>query len=331
MRSSLFVVLVIAAACGPSIVVMDDGAGDGAADSGTSDSGGSTPGTNTSGPPNPPEPPLPTTGSPGTSTTNDGATDGVTDGGTFDDGEDDTTDDGGHVFILPVDGGVACAPLPGSYSLSCCDVFAQDCPDGEKCMPWANDGGESWNSTRCSPIEDDPASAGEPCTVEGSPFSGLDDCDGESMCFYADPDSLEGTCVPFCEGDPSNAQCPEGNICPIGGDPTLAVCLPECNPLLGCPDDQVCAPYADQLFCAPGIAEAAGYGEVCEFSNACEAGLLCGAPCGDDEFCCTAFCDLSAGDPNPACPDAAMGQTCEPYYVDPPEGFETLGLCLPLE
>src|SRR5690606_38571371 len=35
-----------------------------------------------------------------------------------------------------------------------CDVFAQDCPKGEKCMPWANDGGGSWNATTCSPVED---------------------------------------------------------------------------------------------------------------------------------------------------------------------------------
>ena len=32
-----------------------------------------------------------------------------------------------------------------------CNQWVQDCPEGEKCMPWANDGGSAWNATRCRP------------------------------------------------------------------------------------------------------------------------------------------------------------------------------------
>ena len=58
-----------------------------------------------------------------------------------------------------------------------CDIWAQDCPDGEKCMPWANDGGNSWNATRCSPLDPNPGQPGDACTVEGCGVSGIDNCD----------------------------------------------------------------------------------------------------------------------------------------------------------
>ena len=86
-----------------------------------------------------------------------------------------------------VDTGEVWLDLPTS-----CSTFAQDCPPGFKCMPWASDGGNSWNATRCVPIAPDPNAPGEPCTVEGSGVSGLDDCDGTSMCWDVDPDTLEG-------------------------------------------------------------------------------------------------------------------------------------------
>ncbi len=40
-------------------------------------------------------------------------------------------------------------------------IWAQDCPEGEKCMPWANDGGGSWNATRCSPLDPNPSAVGD--------------------------------------------------------------------------------------------------------------------------------------------------------------------------
>ena len=29
-----------------------------------------------------------------------------------------------------------------------CDAFAQECPEGQKCAPYADDGGSSWNNTK---------------------------------------------------------------------------------------------------------------------------------------------------------------------------------------
>src|SRR5262245_15971404 len=71
------------------------------------------------------------TGGPG------GETGGATETGVVDSGGDASS--GGAMFVERPDGG-------GSNE---CDVWAQDCPPGEKCMPWANDGGSSWNSLRC--------------------------------------------------------------------------------------------------------------------------------------------------------------------------------------
>lgn len=89
-------------------------------------------------------------------------------------GDDGAGEDGagtGGLFLSEPDGGGT------GFE---CDVFAQDCPPGEKCVPWANDGGGVWNATRCSPVDDDPAAPGEPCTVEGGPTSGIDDCDAQA-------------------------------------------------------------------------------------------------------------------------------------------------------
>lgn len=314
-RGLAFVFIGIVAGCGPSILLSDDT--DAAGETGVGIDGSAS-GTGTPEPP----PPMPTTIDPA-STSDDGGTFGADDA-TSD--AEDTTD-----FILPTDWGQSCAPLPGTSFLSCCDVFAQDCPRGEKCMPWANDGGSSWNGTRCSPIADEPAELGESCMVEGSAVSGLDDCGAGAMCFYVDANTLEGTCVPMCQGDSSNPICPDDGICPVSGGGTLAVCLPRCNPLVGCPDGQVCSPWGSDFLCAASSDESLDFGEVCEFVNACSPGMLCAAPC-DGQTCCTTFCDLAQGDPNPACPDAAAGQTCVPYYESPaPEGFETVGLCLPVE
>ena len=66
-------------------------------------------------------------------------------------------------------------------------------------MPWANDGGDEWNATRCSPIADVPTQVGELCMVEGSGTSGIDDCDQGLVCWQVDPDTNVGVCHALCE------------------------------------------------------------------------------------------------------------------------------------
>ena len=211
-----------------------------------------------------------------------------------------------------------------------CDIWAQDCPDGEKCMPWANDGGTSWNATKCSPIQRDPDRIGESCTVVDSGVSGVDSCEAASMCWNVDPKTNEGTCFAFCMGDETDPICEEpGYVCPISADGVVIVCLPTCDPLApDCADGELCIPtYADSFLCAPDASGAAGAaGDPCEFPNVCDPGLLCApgqiVPDCETSGCCTPFCNLQA-------PDCEVDEACVPYYRpgDAPPGYENVGLC----
>jgi len=133
-------------------------------------------------------------------------------------GADESGAGDGNTFLSEPDGG-------GSVGFEC-DVFAQDCPAGEKCVPWANDGGSEWNATRCTPVADDPAATGEPCTVEGGPTSGVDDCNDHTICWDVDARD-HGTCIPLCQGDEANPECHGDQWCFVGYDASVAVCLPE--------------------------------------------------------------------------------------------------------
>jgi len=218
-----------------------------------------------------------------------------------------------------------------------CDVWAQDCPEGEKCMPWANDGGSSWNATRCSPLDPNPAQIGDPCTVEGSGVSGIDNCDIASMCWDVDPETNEGTCVAFCSGSEANPVCEDPMTqCVIANEGTLILCLPNCDPLgQDCPEGQACYPIDDSFACAPDAGgEMGAYGEGCEFLNVCDPGLFCANPdavpnCAGAAGCCSEFCDLSDADPDSMCTGAAGGQICTPWYEEgqAPPGFESVGAC----
>ena len=211
-----------------------------------------------------------------------------------------------------------------------CNLFEQDCPDGHKCMPWASDGGNSWNALKCTPIALDPDGIDEVCTVERSGLSGVDSCELGAMCWNVDPETLSGECVPFCIGDESNATCEDsGRTCSISGSSVLALCLANCDPLApDCPEAQGCYPLNENFTCAPDASGevGGGYQDECEFVNACQPGLLC---LGNDvvpdcaaDGCCTPYCDTTA----PDCPD---GAECLPYFSpgERPEGVETVGIC----
>lgn len=202
-----------------------------------------------------------------------------------------------------------------------CSVWDQDCPPGEKCTAYANDGGSSWNDNRCVPVANDPVGVGEVCTVEEFPTSGFDDCELGTICI-GQPSALAGTCVPFCGGDLASPTCPPQRTC-VGGD-VLPLCLLECDPLApACGPGEGCFPVGDAFVCVgAGDVEATG---PCAFANECVAGTACifgGAAmdCPDEDVdgCCTPYCDLSA----PACPGDAP---CIPY--DDVPGLDDLGLC----
>lgn len=297
-------------ACGPAIQLedggSDDSTGSGPAEEGTSAS------------------PIDT-----------GAVDSTSDGAT-------DPDDGGEVDS----GGPGCTftcpdppppPPPGSTggggSLLECSLLDQDCPEGEKCMPWANDGGPVWNATRCSPLDFDPAQDGEPCLVNGSNVSGLDTCALGLMCFDVDPRTNEGECAALCsgaEGDPLDTLlCDDPELSCILINDVLPICAMGCDPVVPtCNSGKACHLSGGGFVCGDIPDSAAAEGEPCVGVTGCGAGLMCAyGPAFDcaaepGQGCCAATCDASSPAPCPG------DEACIPWFPDPaPEGYEHVGVC----
>src|SRR5690606_15132047 len=74
--------------------------------------------------------------------------------------ESDTSDETTCSFVCDTTGGDDIQPQ--------CDNWTQDCPSGEKCAAYADDGGSSWNNLKCVPAEENGGQPGDPCTVEGN-------------------------------------------------------------------------------------------------------------------------------------------------------------------
>ncbi|MEM9453320.1 MAG: hypothetical protein AAGF11_04020 [Myxococcota bacterium] len=306
----------VSLACGPSILLPSEEGG--GTSNGSTDGPGSATDTGSS-------PPAPASTGALTTSTTVVTTTGLDTGG----------ESTGITFIGRPD--ISCFTANGYYT-SCfeCGVLEQDCPNGEKCMPWANDGGMRWNSTRCVPIIEQPDQPGEPCMVEGSPFIGVDSCDLGSMCWGVDLDTNEGTCISMCAGDPSNPMCelPE-NSCFLDEDQSLALCLSGCNPLGDdCGPSGRCVPTEQGLGCFHVWSAGAAAGQPCEYLDECGPGLACTAPdavapsCDPGASgCCTPWCDLSAPDPSAACFDPT--QQCTSWWdgAPAPDGLEDLGIC----
>ncbi|MBL8946957.1 MAG: hypothetical protein JNK45_27545 [Myxococcales bacterium] len=232
----------------------------------------------------------------------------------------------GHLFIMVPDGGPCfthCVDIQ-------CDLWSQDCPDGSKCAPWADDGGDQWNASECIDLDPTPAQPGEPCTIAGAPASGDDDCDISALCWDVDPGTGLGTCVPFCGGSEANPMCEGDTSCWIANDGVLILCLPTCDPLAPtCGDGSSCVANGDAFFCLPSERVAQAYDAACEEWLGCGTGLVCagaGSTPNCDASCCTALCDLAT----PMCPDQDAGQSCVPYFAagTEPPGLENVGVCL---
>jgi len=269
----------------------------------------------------------------GSGAVDDGAT-GVDDGGTMpaDDGGsagDDSTgneppnDEGGIGFIDTPDG--------GGVSFEC-DLFAQDCPAGEKCMPWSNNGGPAWNATRCSPLDPNPAQAGDECMVEGSGVSGIDNCDIGLMCWGVDTETNIGTCIELCGCGPEEPTCAGGGtFCVISNENALPICLSTCDPLVAdvCPAGEGCYPLDANFLCAPDASLDEGQqDDPCEYINVCDPGLACMFGVGDcgAAGCCAQFCDIDTGNA-----DCSGLTECIPFFpegTEPEECHVDTGVCL---
>jgi hypothetical protein len=228
-------------------------------------------------------------------------------------------DDTGGSFVARPDGGVS----------GMCDVWSQDCPEGEKCTPVLLNGAVT---PVCVSVMPNPGQVGDPCTRDG--VTGEDSCDVGILC-VPDPNPELMRCFALCTGSPADPMC-EGDkdVCVIADGGATPICFPNCDPLLqDCNiDGWGCFPDgAGGYVCAPDQSAGANHqGDMCGPSyNTCEAGLVCsGAVAGcEGGGCCSPYCDLSAPDPNSQCPGVAMGEECLDIYTDPAPEFQNVGLC----
>jgi hypothetical protein len=225
-----------------------------------------------------------------------------------------------------------------------CDIWIDDCPSGQKCMPWDNMGGNAWNATRCTPLAHDPKGVGEPCTVEDNAVSGIDDCEARAVCWDVDPETNMGVCVAMCTGSESRPTCDDPcEYCQLTGEGVLILCHPTCDPVLqDCDEGSACYPVdgAEVFRCTPDAGGDMGaLGDPCEFINTCDPGLFCAHPdlvpaaflhdCGGEPGCCTPLCDATAATP---CPQPGLETAeCIPWFDEgeaPPCLSGVVGACV---
>ena len=214
-----------------------------------------------------------------------------------------------------------------------CDLWEQNCPEGQKCMPWANDGSSAWNATKCTDIMPNAGKPGDLCSAEGGGVSGVDSCEKAAMCWNISQQTGKGTCIAFCMGSPEAPICPGGTHCVIGGNGELILCFPECDPLeQDCPNMDLCIadPMGDGFMCVHDDSGDMGQqNDPCGFPNACDPGLSCLPPSFAAECdpmapgCCLPFCDLM----DPTCTN--QGATCIGWYEPDmaPPFLENVGIC----
>jgi len=244
-------------------------------------------------------------------------------------GSDDSSGEGGVTFIDDPTG--SCGSIPDDVLAHCtipvgCSLTEQDCPEGEACRAWANDGGDVWNAERCVPVDADPGQAGDSCSIEGSSVSGIDSCDVGLMCWNFDPETLEGACIAFCAGDDPEVGCEDAaDSCSVHNEGYLPLCLPACEPLgASCGEGFGCYPGSEGDFVCLREGERVELDSL--FHPECPSGTFWAteaqvAGCTDDEPCCAAYCDSSA--PSPCGVDVA----CVPFFEVQDPDFPNLGYC----
>lgn len=214
-----------------------------------------------------------------------------------------------------------------------CDLWAQDCPAGSKCMPVDSNANGDHDTSKCEPLMDPAGLPGDACHVEGSAASGVDDCALGSMCWGIDKNN-NGACVEMCWGSEEDPRCSDGLQCDISNGGVLILCVAPCDPLTpSCPEGKICIPGNEEsvFFCdTDASGDEGAYGDPCEYINVCDPGLFCGpgngVPGCVSPACCTPYCEL--GQPN-TCP--GQGQECVSFYggaSEVPPGFEDVGLCM---
>jgi hypothetical protein len=202
-----------------------------------------------------------------------------------------------------------------------CDPIAQDCPEGEKCVAWASQGG-AWDATKCVPVTGTNM-VGDPCMSAGV-VEATDDCDENGMCFGLD-DSLMGVCYGFCSLD---GTCPDAQLCFFAGDGSITLCIDECQPHHpdNCGAGTTCVQIDGTFICLP-VQTILPPDSPCTEFDYCPLGQTCVLGIDLDncagQSCCTDWCDTSMADP------CTMPETCQPYWQmgQAPPGLDTAGVC----
>lgn len=265
----------------------------------------------------------------GTTANTDTSTDSATTTGN--DTDNDTTTGGETMATSAETSSTGAAPTDTGFAFDAlipsCDLFAQDCEPGEKCMPFGTTG--TWTATGCFPVDPNPGAPGDVCDSPGGATSGADTCDIGAMCWDVDEDTEEGTCVPMCIGSQENPICADPDTsCAIANGGLIILCLPTCDPLLqDCDGDQGCYPVNDSFNCVPTGTDEEG--DTCEFINGCGLGLAC---LSTDDYglgclgvgCCSSFCDT---DQPSDCPEPT--HECVAWYEEgmAPPGYDNVGVC----
>jgi hypothetical protein len=202
-----------------------------------------------------------------------------------------------------------------------CDTFQQDCPEGEKCVPYASRGG-GWDAEKCVYVLGD-QQPGEACVYAG-PIEATDDCDATSICW-------EGICTAMCTGSEAMPMCPLPTSCVLSGDGVLALCLADCNPLLqDCPPEHGCYWAGEDFVCVQTIPDPLAPAQPCAGLDECAVGSMCIdaviLPNCPGLGCCTPFCDIEA----PGQCDAIPGTSCVSFWdgTEPVPGYENVGVCI---
>jgi hypothetical protein len=211
-----------------------------------------------------------------------------------------------------------------------CDPFAQDCPDGEKCVVYSSTGSNFFDANKCVPVTGDQA-PGEPCIYDGT-AAATDDCDEHGAC--SDVSEVDGewvgTCLAFCLGTPDEPECPPDHSCTICADGCPNYCVFQCDPLAQNCDPGFACHWANNGFnclTTQNLSE----GQPCGFINDCAAGLSCLTaevlPACNGSACCGRWCDHSLGDVQ--C-ETLPGTACELFFEEgfAPPGYEQVGVCI---
>lgn len=204
---------------------------------------------------------------------------------------------------------------PGS-----CNPYAPDCPEGQKCSAWSEDGG-----TRCIPLSAQTVGEDEVCwTYSVANGDYLDNCDEGLFCDsrLIDPeDAGSGLCVAQCTCSPADRVCGDGAWC--FGNPTypgIALCfsVDGCNPLKAdCDEARACYP----------ILRVNDYAFHCRAPGVLPPGSPCpeGVNCDENSICsnnvCRRVCDLE----DPAACEA--GENCVTYVPPGEQALEPFDAC----